>query len=308
MSLISLIFPAFNEQENLEELHHRLQTTIGNIKEHGFELIFIDDGSSDRTPEILRKLHEQDKRIKVIRFARNFGSHAALAAGLHFCRGDCAIVLAADLQDPPDLIERLLAEWKKGTKIVWGARVKREGESRRTQLFSQLYYKLINWLTTVRMSSLGTDVFLADRRVITAFRQVSEKHTSIFMMLAWLGFSQTTIEYVKQARYKGVSKWGMGKKIKLAIDSILAFSDIPIRYISVLGFITALLGFLYALFIFWAYLVHGIPVQGWSSLMVVILVIGGIQMIMLGILGEYLWRAFDESRKRPRYVIEYTIE
>ena len=308
MSLVSIIFPAFNEEENLEELHQRLQATINNIREHSFEFVFVDDGSSDRTPEILQKLHEQDKRVKVVRFARNFGSHAALAAGLHFCRGDCAIVLAADLQDPPDLIERLLAEWKKGTKIVWGARLGREGESRRTKFFSQLYYKLINWLTTVRMSALGTDVFLADRRVILAFRQVSEKHTSVFMMLSWLGFSQTTIEYVKQARYKGVSKWGVGKKIKLAIDSILAFSDIPIRYISVLGFMIALLGFLYALFIFYAYLFHGVPVQGWSSLMVVILVIGGIQMIMLGILGEYLWRSFDESRKRPRYVIEYTIE
>ena len=308
MSLISIIFPAFNEAENLEELHRRLQTAIGNIREHTFEFIFIDDGSSDDTPEILRKLHGQDQRIRVIRFARNFGSHAALAAGLHLCKGDGAIILAADLQDPPDLIARLLAEWKKGIKIVWGARVKREGESRRTKLFSRLYYKLINWLTTVRMSSLGTDVFLADRRVIEAFKQVSEKHTSIFMMLAWLGFSQTTIEYVKQARYKGVSKWSMGKKIKLVLDSILAFSDIPIRYISVLGFITALLGFFYAVFIFWAYLFRGMPVQGWSSLMVAILVIGGIQMIMLGILGEYLWRAFDESRKRPRYVIEYTLE
>ena len=170
-----------------------------------------------------------------------------------------------------------------------------------------MYYTLMNWLTSVKMPPLGADVFLADRVVIDAFKGVTEKHTSIFMTLAWLGFDQRTIYYVKKKRHFGHSKWTLDKKIKLAIDSLLAFSDIPIRYMSVLGFLTAGLGFAYALYVFWCY-VNGSPVDGWSSLIVAILVVGGIQMVMLGVLGEYIWRTFDESRKRPRYVIEYILD
>lgn len=306
MAIVSIIFPTFNEQDSLPELHKRLETVTAKLKNYSFEFIFVDDCSSDQTPQILRALNGQDRRIKVLRLARNCGSHAALAAGLTYCKGDCAIALAADLQDPPELIERLLSEWTKGSKIVWGARVKREGESRQTQICSRMYYQLINWLTTVKITP--SDIFLADRAVIEAFKGISEKHTSIFMTLAWLGFPQASIEYVKEARFRGVSKWTIGKKIKLALDSILSFSDLPIRYMSLLGFLTAGLGFVYALLIFGAYLFRGTPVATWSSLMVAILVIGGVQMIMLGVLGEYLWRTFDESRKRPRYVIEYTIQ
>lgn len=305
--MISIIFPVFNEQDNLLELYTQLDKNVSQVKEREFEFIFVDDCSSDNTHELLKQLYSKDKRVRIIRFARNAGSHAAIACGLAYCRGDAAVVLAADLQDPPALILRLLDEWKKGARIVWGARVKRTGEGAFTKIFSKMYYSLMNWLTTVHSPPFGADIFLADRTVINVFRNISEKHTSIFMTLAWIGFKQATIEYVKEPRGSGTSKWTLGKKIKLALDSLLAFSDVPIRYMSVLGFFTAFLGFLYALHVFWSYM-HGSPVEGWSSLMVAILVIGGVQMIMLGVLGEYLWRTFDESLKRPRYIVESVVE
>jgi glycosyltransferase involved in cell wall biosynthesis len=304
--MITVIFPVYNEEQNLVILHKRLASVADKLK-GSFEFIFIDDCSTDQTPEILRQLHAIDPRVKTIRFARNCGSHAALRAGLENAKGDCVITLASDLQDPPEVIPTLLEEWKNGKKIVWGARQKREGETFITKFFSRRYYGLMNWLTNVKMPPSGADIFLADRAVVEAFRYMSEKHTSVFMALAWLGFKQSTIYYVKEARQFGVSKWTIRRKIKLTVDSLLSFSDVFIRSISTLGFITALLGFIYALYVLYCHL-RGSPVEGWSSLMIAILVIGGIQMTMLGLLGEYLWRTFDESRKRPAYIIEYKIE
>src|SRR3989338_1940893 len=301
--MISLIFPTFNEQDNLNELYERLNTVTKNFRDHTFEFFFIDDGSTDRTPEILKALHEKDKRVKVIRFARNCGSHAALAAGLMHCRGDCAINLSADLQDPPELILDLVKEWgKKTSKIIWGVRTKREGESKRKRFFAKVYYFLLHWLTDVKIPPSGTDIFLADRSVIEAYKEMTEKHTSVFMALSWLGFPQSSIEYVRGPRHGGRSKWTLTKQWKLAIDSILSFSDLPIRYMSILGFLTAFLGFIYCITVIWGYF-HGNPVEGWSSLIVTILMISGIQMMMLGILGEYLWRTYDESPRMPNIII-----
>ncbi len=304
--MISLIFPAFNEQDNLEKLYDRLHSVLKGLPDE-FEIIFIDDGSRDRTPQILKDLHLKDPRIKIIKFARNYGGHAALSAGLEYCSGDCAITLASDLQDPPELIKQLIDKWKAGSEIVWAVRSDREGESFSTKIFSRLYYFLINRLTPIRMPTLGADVFLAGRKAINAYKSLSEKNTSIYMMFAWFGFTQEQVLYVKGARYKGQSRWTLTKKIKLVLDSLLSFSDVPIRAISSFGMITAFLGFLYALKVFWGY-INGSPVEGWSSLMVAILFIGGVQMMMLGVLGEYLWRTFDESRRRPSYVIDFILD
>lgn len=304
---ISVVFPAYNEQENLENLHKRVAAVADSLSKYSFEFIFVDDASKDRTPIVIQQLHQKDARVKTIRFSRNCGSHAALSAGLSHCRGDCAIVLAADLQDPPELIPLFIDHWQQGNKLVWGVREARLGEKKSTKFFSKLYYKLLNWMTNVKLPPSGADIFLADRAVIDAFKTVTEKHTSVFMTLAWIGFQQSEFYYVKEARVAGKTKWSLSKKIKLMLDSVLAFSDIPIRYMSILGFLVAFLGFLYAIYVLWCYLT-GFPAAGWSSLMVAILVVGGVQMMMLGVLGEYLWRTFDESRQRPRYIIEYKID
>jgi len=302
--VISVVLPAYNESGNLRALHARLAAVAAGVPGEQFEFIVVDDCSSDETPAVLDELRRADDRVQVIRFARNCGSHAAVAAALAHCMGDCAIMLASDLQDPPEIIPRLLEPWTRGYKVVWGERERREAEPFLTRALSRAYYVLMNTLTDVRQPPTGADVFLIDRAVIDAVNRAQEKNTSIYMLLAWLGFSQTKITYVKEARRSGVSKWTFSKRFKLFFDSLISFSYLPLRFMSLAGVACALLGFLYGLLVAFNALTGRVRNPGWASLMVVILVLGGVQMAMLGVLGEYLWRAYDEGRGRPRYVIE----
>ena len=302
--MISVILPTYNEEANLEALHVRLGAVADGLPEERFEFVFVDDCSTDRTAALLDALRRADPRVHVIRFARNCGSHAAVAAGLAYCGGDCAVMLASDLQDPPELIPRLLAAWRAGGKVVWGVRERREGESVVVRATSRLYYYLMNRLTDVRQPPAGNDVFLIDRAVIDAFNAVPEKNTSVYMVIAWLGFPQSHVLYVKEARHGGVSKWTASKRFKLFFDSLVAFSYTPLRFMSLVGSSCAFIGLLYGLLVVFNAVTGRVPNPGWASLMVVVLVIGGLQMLMLGVLGEYLWRAYDEGRGRPRYVIE----
>jgi len=299
--------PTYNEEGNVDPLYDRLRSVADGQQDVSFEFLFVDDCSSDGTSDKLAKLAEQDSRVKVVRFARNFGSHAACAAGLCYCQGAAAVVMAADLQDPPELIPDLLEQWRSGHKVVWAARKEREGESAITIGFARLYYWLMNTFADVRLPEKGADVLLVDRAVVQAFKESPEKHTSVHSLIAWLGFPQTMIEYVKEARHAGQSKWTLRKKVKLLVDSFLSFSYVPMRLMSVVGGCVAALGFLYAIVVVLNWLFIGRAVGGWSSLMVVVLLLGGVQMLMLGVLGEYLWRTFDECRKRPRYVVENTV-
>lgn len=301
--MISLIFPTYNEQDSLLVLYSHLVSLAASLPEHNFEFIFVDDCSTDKTPNILQDLQQQDARVKLIRFSRNCGSHAAVSAALSFCNGDIAIMLAADLQDPPEIIPSLLEQWKKGYKVVWGVRKTREGEKFLTLACSRLFYFLMNHLTDISQPPTGADVFLLDRAVIEAFKKSPEKNTSVYMLIAWLGFPQTYITYVKEARHAGTSKWTTSKRLKLFFDSLISFSYVPLRFMSLMGVISAFLGLLYSLVVF-CNAIRGIPIQGWASLMIVVLFLGGFQMAMMGMLGEYLWRTYDETRGRPRYVIE----
>lgn len=305
--LVSVIMATYNEADNLPLLYKRLFSVASEMAEYDFEFIFVDDCSKDKTPDILADLRKADDRVIIIRFAKNCGSHAADSAGLHFCRGNLAIIMAADLQDPPEIIiPKTIEQWKKGYKVVWSVREKRRGESFITLLFSRLYYFLMNLLTDIQQPPTGADAFLLDLVVIDAFRQSPEKHSSNIMLIAWLGFPQTSISYVKEARHAGQSKWTISKKIQLSLDSLISFSYVPIRGMSLLGIICAMIGGIYGMHIFINAFFNNIPIEGWSSTMIAILIIGGIQMVMLGFLGEYLWRTYDETRGRPRYIIEKT--
>jgi dolichol-phosphate mannosyltransferase len=305
--VVSVVTPAFNEANNLHLLHAGLKRAMD---EHGlkWEWIVVDDHSQDETFAVLRELARSEGRLRAYRFARNSGSHVAVRCGLDRARGDCAVVMAADLQDPPDTIPLLVEKWKAGADVVWAIREERLGESKQTLLFARLYYWLMRKVVGLQsIPEQGADFFLVDRKVIDAVSRFYESNTSILALLSWMGFKQESISYVKQARTQGRSGWTMGKKVKLLLDSVTSFSFFPIRIMSVAGFCLALLGFLYALFV----IVHAIlrrPVQGWASLMVAVLVIGGMQMLMMGVLGEYLWRTLDESRRRPRFLIEETTE
>lgn len=303
--MVSIVTPAFNEADNLPVFYERLCATMQSLQVD-WEWVVVDDHSQDATFAVITRLAEQDSRVRGVRFARNFGAHTALTCGLHQARGDCVAALAADLQDPPEVIPELLDQWSAGVKVVWAARHRREGEKATTIGFSRLYYWVMRHIVGMKeMPAAGADFFLLDHTVVEAFSRFNESNVSILALITWMGFRQATIGYDKEARLYGRSGWSLKKKLKLMVDSVTSFSYIPIRFMSYLGFIVGFAGFLYAGLVIVNF-IKGDPVQGWSSLIVVVLLVGGVQMVMMGVLGEYLWRALDESRRRPRYIIEAT--
>jgi polyisoprenyl-phosphate glycosyltransferase len=300
VALLSVVTAAYNEAENLPLLYTRLKQVLTT----NWEWIVVDDHSSDETFTVLLDIAHQDRRVRALRLARNSGSHTALTCGLREARGDCAVVIAADLQDPPEVLPELMAKWREGAQVVWAVRAGREGEKTSTVGFARFYYWMMRNIAGVKqMPASGADFFLLDKRVVDALRQFDEKNVSLMALITWMGFRQVSIPYVKQARLYGRSGWSLGRKIKLVVDSLTSFSYLPIRLMAMVGIFVALVGFLYAILVSIIAL-SGRPPQGWSSLMVIVLVVGGIQMVMMGILGEYLWRALDETRRRPRYLIE----
>jgi glycosyltransferase involved in cell wall biosynthesis len=300
--MISVVTPAYNEALNLPMMHERLQAVLGAGVD--WEWIIIDDCSRDDTFGVAEKLAEADGRIRALRFSRNFGSHTATICGLEYARGRCAIAMAADLQDPPETIPALLSGWRAGNNVVWAVRASRDGESRSTILFSQFYYWLMRKVAGLKeMPATGADFVLLDRPAIDAICRFREQNTSFFALVTWMGFRQISISYEKQARLHGRSGWTVRKKIKLIIDSLTSFTYQPIRWMSLMGLTVSMLGVVYAAVLL-LNAVLGSPAQGWTSLMVVVLFLGGGQMFMLGVLGEYIWRGLDESRQRPRYLIE----
>jgi polyisoprenyl-phosphate glycosyltransferase len=303
---LSVVTPAFNEAENLPRLYPRLVAVLEGL-DLAWEWIVVDDHSGDASSEALRRLAEADSRVRVIRLTRNFGSHAAIACGLDAVRGDVAVVMAADLQDSPESVPRLLERWRHGVPVVWGARAD-AGPGARRSVLSRAYERVIR--RAVGADSLpptDADFVVLDRVVVDAVRRCAERRAHIFMLIAWLGYRQESVPCLKAARVHGRSGWTWAKKVELAMDSIVAFTERPLRWIIGLGIGTAFAGLVYALVVI-ANSLLGRPVAGWSSLMVVVLVVGGGQMLMLGVIGAYVWRGLDETRRRPRYVIESTTD
>lgn len=301
--LLSIVTPAYNEESNLPALYEQLCSVLDGAG-IGWEWLIIDDASKDRTFPVASTIAGNDPRVRAFRFSRNFGSHTAVICGLEHAQGDCAVAMASDLQDPPSVIPDLLAEWTSGNHVVWAVRGQRTGEKPSVVAFSQFYYWLMRRVAGLQnMPATGADFVLLDRRVIEAVCRFHEHNASFFALVTWMGFRQTAIHYDKQARVCGRSGWTLRKKIKLVVDSLTSFSYSPIRWMSIVGFTVSTFGILYSIVVVLnAFL--GAPVAGWSSIMVAVLILGGGQMFMLGILGEYIWRGLDESRRRPRYLIE----
>jgi len=303
---LSIIIPVLNEEENLPHLLQAIDEAFRPRGDVTLELIFVDDGSRDGTLARLREVAGQDKRVRALSFSRNFGSHAALMAGFRHCTGDAAAYLSADLQDPPEMLLLMLDKLKEGNQVVWGTREQRE-DAATTRLFSMLYSGLMRRLALRDMPNSGIDLCLIERAVIDAITKVEEKNTSVFGLIMWSGFRQTFLPYHRRARQRGASRWTIGKKLKLFVDSFVSFSFFPIRLVSYLGVIFSGLGFLYAIVVAVRRFLYATPVEGWSSLMVAVVSLSGLQLLMLGIVAEYLWRTFDESRKRPPYIIKETV-
>jgi dolichol-phosphate mannosyltransferase len=300
--LISVVTPAFNETANLGELYERLAAVM-SAAGTDWQWVVVDDHSADETFEVTRALAARDPRVVGIRLARNSGSHAAITCGLHHATGDAAIMLAADLQDPPETMASMIARWRAGAQIVWATRRERPG-SRAHAAFAAVYYWVMRTVIGMKeMPRRGADFFLLDRVVLDALRQFPERNVSILALIMWLGFRQDSVEYDKQPRHAGRSGWTLARKIKLVVDSFVGFSDLPIRLCSYGGMVLLLA----------AVLVAGVTIAGLVTgsvglVLTVVIALAGIQMLALGAVGEYVWRTFDEARSRPHYLIEATTD
>lgn len=298
--MISIVTPAFNEALNLQSLHARIVETMRTLGVD-WEWIVVDDHSRDDTFGVLQRLSGTDSRIRGVRLARNSGSHVAIACGLRLAAGDAVVMMAGDLQDPPETIGAMLDRWSRGAQVVWAVRRTRPGD-RSHAGFAAVYYWIVRKVVGLRdMPATGADFFLADRRVVDAFRAFPERTTSLFNHLTWMGFKQEYVEYDKQARAAGASGWTLSRKIRLVVDSVTAFSSAPLRWCAYLG--GALLAVALALT---AVGVSLLPELGGGLLLVLAVLFGlsGLQMLALAIVGEYVWSALAEARRRPQFVIE----
>ena len=304
---LSIVVPVYFNELNIPHTVPRLQSLQERLPNWDLELIFVDDGSQDKSIELLLEHRIRDPRIKVIKLSRNFGSMSAIQAGLRYATGDCIGIIAADLQDPPELFVDMIEHWGNGKKVILATREDRE-ESFSQKLFANTYYYLLERYALKNYPKGGFDFLLIDRQVADEVVSIEEKNTNVMSLIYWLGHDQETIPYVRQERKFGKSRWTLAKKVKLFVDSFVSFSYTPIRFMSIIGIITALLSFLYGVFVVVNFFIGSINLQGWSTIIALITFLLGIIMVMLGIIGEYLWRILDESRKRPNYVVDETYE
>ena len=305
--LIAVVVPVFNERDNLRRFYEAVTGIMRSMADYDWEFVFVDDGSRDGSFDVLSALRASDDRVQALRFPRNFGSHVAIAAGIDYCHGDAAIIMAADLQDPPALIRDFVGRWRDGFDVVWGARTGRDDGRLRSWAMS-VFYSLVRRFAIPTYPKGGTGSFcLISRPVIDAFRQCNERNRLTFGLIAWGGFRETEVPYHRPRRLVGSSSWTVRKMMKSAIDTFVSFSFLPIRAISFLGLIVSCLSFLFGFYVVVNALVFGTRVQGWTSVMLAVLVLGGVQLVMIGVLGEYLWRILDEARARPLYIIERTL-
>lgn len=302
---VDLIIPVYNEAENILNLIARLHRLESELRgEFGCSVVFVDDHSKDASPRLLQVACTENPGYRYLRLARNQGSHVAILAGLEHSDADCAVFLAADLQDPPEIVPQMLRAWRSGAKVVWAVRERREGLPWFDRASARAFYWLIRGLSDVEFPAEGSDFALLDHVVVEALSASAGANLSVMTEIARVGFTQESIPYVKAERQLGSSKWTVRKKLKFAIDAVVSLSYRPLRAMSYAGLIFSALGFLYAAAIVALHLVKGSPVEGWASLMVVVLIVAGVQMLMIGILGEYLWRTLEEAKRRPRYVLE----
>jgi dolichol-phosphate mannosyltransferase len=304
MKQFSIVIPVYYNEFNLPETVPALLHLQDLLPDYSLELIFVDDASGDGSLGVLRKFAAQfPEQIRVVKLTRNFGSMAAILAGMSVARGACVGMITADMQDPPELFLEMLKHWEEGFKAVLAVRQDRE-ESLGQKLYAWIYYRLLDRFALPGYPQGGFDFFLVDRQVANEVVRINEKNTNLMSLIYWMGFEHKSIPYIRRERKHGVSRWTLSKKIKLFIDSFVAFSYVPIRFLSAMGVLIASGSFVYGAVIFAAWLKGGIEVKGYTPIMVLLTLTAGIQMTMLGILGEYLWRALDETRRRPQFIID----
>jgi glycosyltransferase involved in cell wall biosynthesis len=300
---LSVVAPCFNEELVIGEMHSRLVAVLEQLPAE-FEVLYVDDGSTDATPELLREIQAHDNRVRVIRFSRNFGHQMAITAGLEYASGDAVAVIDADLQDPPEMIQEFFEKWADGNDVIYGVRSEREGETAFKRWTAKMFYRLMGHLSDTTIPVDTGDFRLMDRAVVDALLDMPERDRFVRGMVSWLGFSQVAVTYRRSPRSAGVTKFPLFKMLRFATDGIVSFSILPLRLATWMGFAAsgiAILGILAAL-IERLLGVEGL-VKGWTSMVIAILFIGGVQLICMGIIGEYVGRIYGESKKRPLYVV-----
>jgi len=308
MKKISLVIPMYYEEQVAEECYKRVSKVLRNLKEYNYEIIFVNDGSKDKTLEILEKLAKIDDNVKIISFSRNFGHQAAVTAGLKYVSGDAIIIMDADLQDPPELIPDMLEYWKKGYEVIYGKRKKRDGESAFKLLTAKVFYETLNKLSDVEIPKDTGDFRLVDKKVVDVINSLPEHNKFLRGLFSWVGFKQYAYEYERKERFAGKTKYPLKKMLKLAKDGILGFSAKPLKIVGGLGIISVIISIvilIYAILSF-TYSWNNLT-PGWTSIMCTITFLGGIILLSLWMIGEYIARIYDETKKRPEYIIDKTI-
>lgn len=302
--LVTILIPTYNEQEVLPMLYDRLVKLMDNLPQYNFELLFVNDGSKDKTLDLIKEMRKNDSRVCYVNLSRNYGKETAMIAGFDYINGDCMINIDADLQDPPELIPEMLKYWEEGYDDVYARRKSRKGESFLKKLTSWGYYRVLQSMTNITIQKDTGDFRLLDRRCVEAIRQMRESQRYTKGLYSWIGYKKKEILYDRDARAAGKTKWNYRKLVNLSIDGITSFTTAPLRWAALIGILVSILGFIYMMIIIIKTLICGVDVPGYASMMVVILFLGGLQLIFLGVIGEYLGRAFYESKGRPLYFVD----
>jgi glycosyltransferase involved in cell wall biosynthesis len=300
--LLSVVVPAYNEEEVLPIFHKRLSATLNTVDMRS-EVVYINDGSTDNTLRIMQTFRKEDPNTAIIDLSRNFGKEIAVTAGLDHANGDIVVIIDADLQDPPELIPEFIKHWEDGYDVVYGKRITRSGETIIKKATAYVFYRVIKKFSRIYIPEDAGDFRLLSRRSVDSLKYLREQHRFMKGLFAWIGYSQKAVPYRRDPRYKGKTKWNYLKLWNFALEGFTSFTIAPLKIATYLGVATAIAGFIYAIFVICKTLIYGDPVKGYPSLMVVILFLGGIQLLTIGILGEYLGRIFNETKQRPLYFV-----
>ncbi len=301
---LSIIIPIYNEAAVIDELKRRLGQAMATLGSQvkSWEVLFIDDGSKDESLAMLRQLAAEEPRYKVIAFARNFGHQMAITAGIDLAEGDAVVIMDADLQDPPEVVVEMIARWREGFDVVYGVRRSRAGESLFKKATAALFYRVLNAMLGVKIPVDAGDFRLISRPVVLTLRALRERHRFVRGMVAWIGFKQSALYYDREARFAGETKYPLSKMVRFAIDAITSFSILPLRLASWLGAGVAMVAIVYALYVVYVKVFQGGLVQGWTTLMIAVALGTSAQLFMIGILGEYVGRIYEEIKRRPLYI------
>lgn len=307
-NIISVIIPCYNEQETVNRFYKEIKRVTDDILDYSFEFIYVNDGSKDQTASLVKELHVKDERVCLVDFSRNFGKEAAMLAGMELAQGDAIVIMDVDLQDPPELVPKMIKLYEEGYENIYTRRRNREGEPPIRSFFANLFYKLINQMSDVEIINGARDYRLLSRRAVDELIKLKEKNRFSKGLFQWVGYDSICLEFDHVERVAGETKWSFMKLVDYAIEGITDFSNAPLRFATYTGIVIAVISFLYLIYILIETMINGSTTAGWPSLVCIILFLGGIQLIFLGVIGQYIGRIYNEVKERPIYIVKEVVK